>query len=158
MLRHKNFSRLLWPVPQYGKNKVWGGPVTWKKSAKSWKSYRKWHLQRTLSMVLTAFLTAIQCEVVQNHHFKMIVKVIINPKWPWTHSTLQVLAPMAHEKHWANRAAILHWHAPRCTWTDLAPWSWHHQSLDLPMSQPIHRLKWRQKHQLRNPVLEQMWH
>jgi hypothetical protein len=28
---------------KYGKNKVWGGPVPWKKCAKSWTGYRKLH-------------------------------------------------------------------------------------------------------------------
>ena len=44
-------------------------------------------------MVLTAFLTSIQCEVVHNHLFLVIVKVAINPKWPWMHVTLQAPAP-----------------------------------------------------------------
>ena len=39
-------------------------------------------------MVLTAFLTSIQCEVVHNHLFLVIVKVAINPKWPWMHVTI----------------------------------------------------------------------
>ena len=65
---------------RYGKTKVWGGPVTWKKCANSWRGYRKLHLRRTVSMVLTAFLTSIQCEVVQNHHRLVIVKVAINAR------------------------------------------------------------------------------